>query len=235
MLKRVASWSCIHRDLPFRCDGMLDRLPGSIDVDDVKFMEDMIADISSLATVDPQRMFVTGFSNGGEKANQIGCALADRIAAIGVVAGLGPDYPGGCNPARPLPVIAFFGTEENYGQTAPPSGLSLWLQDLIFNASLEAILPGPATPEDWIHEWALQNGCQPEPLKTTVSRHIVSSRYAGCASNADVVLYTVQGGGHAWPGGPSIPIPGLGESTTEIDASYIMWEFFQAHPLNSAP
>jgi polyhydroxybutyrate depolymerase len=199
-------------------------------VDDVRFIEDTISELSSLATVDQRRIFVTGFSNGGEKANQIGCALANKIAAIGVVSGLGPDYPGGCSAIRPLPVVAFIGTDDELAR-AQPWDLPIWFQDVIFNVSVEALLPGPATPENWAHAWALRNGCQPNPTTGRVAAHVVSSRYSGCTDNADVVLYTVQGGGHAWPGGPSVPIPGLGESTTEIDASRVMWDFFLAHPL----
>jgi polyhydroxybutyrate depolymerase len=204
------------------------------DVDDARFIEDVIDEVSSMATVDPRRIFVTGFSNGGEKTNQVGCVLADRVAAIGVVAGLGPDYPGGCHPVRPLPVVAFFGTRETYGQPLP-NGLSLWLQDFVFNVSLESILPGPANPEEWIRGWAARNGCRGEPSVTTVSLHVVASTYAECLGNARVILYMVEGGGHAWPGGPSVVIPGFGESTSEIDATQIMWEFFQAHPMGLIP
>jgi len=204
------------------------------EVDDVRFLSDMIDELSSLAAVDPQQIFVTGFSNGGEKTSQIGCALAGRIAAIGVVSGVGPDYPGGCQPVRPMPVIAFFGTREWTGQ-APLWGMPIWLQDLVFNVSAEAFLPGPATPEAWAEAWALRNGCQVEPVRTTVSAHVTGDHYTGCADEAEVVLYTIQGGGHAWPGGPSVPVPGLGESTTEIDASRMMWEFFRAHPLVPSP
>ncbi len=202
------------------------------DVDDVQFIEDVIVDLSSQVTVDQSRIFVTGFSNGGEKANQIGCALANKIAAIGVVAGLGPDYPGGCHPVRPLPVVAFIGTGERQSQ---PKGFSLWVQDLVFNVSLESALPGPANSQEWIQAWAHRDGCQADPVTRQVSPHVEEISYPGCAEDAQVKLYSIQGGGHAWPGGPAIVIPGFGKSTTEIDASAIMWSFFQAHPLVPSP
>ncbi len=204
------------------------------DVDDVQFIEDLLDDLDAHAAVDPQRIFVTGFSNGGEKTSQIGCALSGRIAAIGVVSGMGPDFPGGCHPARPLPVIAFFGTRE-WTAEEPMWGIPVWLQDLVFNVSVEAMLPGPDSPSAWVAAWAERDGCQPEPIQLDVSPHVTAAHYAGCGGEAEVVLYTIQGGGHAWPGGPSIPIPGLGESTTEVDASATMWAFFQAHPLPSVP
>jgi polyhydroxybutyrate depolymerase len=45
-----------------------------------------------------------------------------------------------------------------------------------------------------------------------------------------VVLYTVQGGGHAWPGGKPLPEWIVGRTTREIKASAVMWEFYGEHP-----
>ena len=62
---------------------------------------------------------------------------------------------------------------------------------------------------------------------------VTGIRYSGCRDNADVILYTVHGGGHAWPGGEPLPVWLVGRTTQDIDATAVMWEFFQLHPLNS--
>jgi polyhydroxybutyrate depolymerase len=49
--------------------------------------------------------------------------------------------------------------------------------------------------------------------------------------DAPVVLYTVQGGGHAWPGGEPLPKWLVGPTTRSIDATELMWAFFQEHRL----
>jgi polyhydroxybutyrate depolymerase len=54
-------------------------------------------------------------------------------------------------------------------------------------------------------------------------------RYGDCTDDAEVILYTVDGGGHTWPGGPDIVR--LGKTTQAIDATALMWEFFQRHPM----
>jgi polyhydroxybutyrate depolymerase len=46
-----------------------------------------------------------------------------------------------------------------------------------------------------------------------------------------VVLYSIIGGGHTWPG--AIPIASLGMTTKQIDASSTIWDFFAAHALTS--
>lgn len=76
--------------------------------------------------------------------------------------------------------------------------------------------------------WIDHNGCDPAPRTTQVGilRHTV---YEGCRDDAAVELYTVLGGGHAWPGGR----PGWrgGDVPSgELDASRVIWAFFAPHP-----
>jgi len=48
-----------------------------------------------------------------------------------------------------------------------------------------------------------------------------------------VILYTVEGGGHTWPGGKPLPEWIVGRTTREINASSVLWEFFVEHPLGA--
>jgi polyhydroxybutyrate depolymerase len=48
-----------------------------------------------------------------------------------------------------------------------------------------------------------------------------------------VVLYTIQGGGHTWPGGKPLPEWFVGRTSRSINATSQMWEFFREHPLAS--
>jgi polyhydroxybutyrate depolymerase len=53
----------------------------------------------------------------------------------------------------------------------------------------------------------------------------------GCAGGVSVALYTVAGGGHAWPGGEH-PLPGriVGRTSRDFDASEVIWRFFARTP-----
>lgn len=198
------------------------RLPG---VDDAQLVHDILVDLEAKIPLDRDRIYATGFSNGGQMAHQVGCLLADEIAAIGVVAGAGPDPTGGCNPIRPVPVIAFFGTRDPLSE---PMGLPDWLVDLIFNVSVEASPPLPSNPAEWASGWASRNACDPQP---EVSDRLPGARinhYVHCSGEADVIMYLLLGAGHGWPGGPSIPL--LGQVPGDIDATSLMWDFFASHP-----
>jgi len=196
------------------------------DVDDVRFTVEILDDLSARLAVDPARVFVSGFSNGGHMTHLLACALADRIAAVGIVEGMGADGPQGCHPVRPVPVMSFFSVTD---PMARPLAIPDWLTDIVFNVSVDAAAPGPASPQAWAAGWAERNGCRRPALTESLSAGITQLRYTGCARDAEVVLISIPGMGHAWPGGPSLPM--MGKTTTDIDATRMLWEFFARHPL----
>src|SRR6202162_4938983 len=52
---------------------------------DVRFISELIDTLETAYNIDPARIYANGFSNGGEMAFVLSCALSDRIAAGGVV------------------------------------------------------------------------------------------------------------------------------------------------------
>ena len=55
--------------------------------------------------------------------------------------------------------------------------------------------------------------------------------YPDC-TNGKVELWRVNGGGHSWPGGPRVyPSFISGTISHQIDASEVIWRFFQSLPL----
>jgi polyhydroxybutyrate depolymerase len=60
---------------------------------------------------------------------------------------------------------------------------------------------------------------------------VTETRYGGCRDGAEVVLYSIRGGGHTWPGGPQyLPAFIIGKTSRQIDATSVIWSFFEAHP-----
>lgn len=191
--------------------------------DDIAFIAAVIDQLTAEAKIDPERIYVTGFANGGEMAHQVGCALADRIAALGVVGGLGTDPPDGCTPSRPLPVIAFSGTDDPLTARLDTSP---WIRDVVLDVSTEPGETEQVNPQAWIRAWARRNGCALEPTTVQVRSDVDATIYTNCRGNTAVELYEIKDGGHGWPGGPSISI--LTRTTDAVDATALMFEFFQA-------
>jgi polyhydroxybutyrate depolymerase len=200
-------------------------------VDDVQFLADLIATIGEVAAVDPARVYVSGFSNGGQMAHRVACELADKVAAVGIVAGWGAVLPENCEPSRPVPLIAFFGTADRQGDIGGGTSYVTPLMAWAFNLRRGEHTYPPLG--EWIDGWVERNGCDqvPEPLPQRGDARGVA--FAGCDEGADVVLYTIEGGGHTWPGGPSLPFNG--KTSRDIDASATMWDFFSRFSLRQDP
>ena len=159
-------------------------------------------------SIDPKRVYALGFSNGGGLVDNLGCFLSDKIAAIAPVAGA-YIYWAECNPSRPVPVLAFHGTAD---EAVPYRG-------------------GGSSIPNWAGAWAGRNGCEPQPKNTSPEENVIIDTWGNCAENAIVTLYTIEGGGHVWPGSP------LWENLRKLEgypqgvvATDLIWDFFQAHP-----
>jgi pimeloyl-ACP methyl ester carboxylesterase len=67
--------------------------------------------ISALA-VDPGRIHMTGFSDGGEATWRFLCAHADLFASVAAAAGQGCAFTGADTPSREIPVLYMHGTRD---------------------------------------------------------------------------------------------------------------------------
>lgn len=184
---------------------------------DVQFVKDLILYLEQKFNIDPSRIFINGFSNGGGISHLLACKMADKIAAFGCVSGALIYARQETEPGRPMPLIAFHGTAD---PIVPFDG----------GPSRSFEIPFPVVP-DWMHNWAVLNGCEPSPVPIFNSAHVNGIRYDGSTRQAEVAFYTIDGGGHAWPGGIPLPKWLAGSTTDEINATELMWQFFSHHPL----
>jgi polyhydroxybutyrate depolymerase len=192
-------------------------------VDDVAFVRAVLDDMDKAVRIDAKRVYATGMSNGAMMCYRLAAELSDHIAAIAPVAGtMGVDGPA---PGQPVPVLHFHGSEDQFVPIGGGQGpRSLSQTDF-------------ASVDETIRAWVKIDGCRQEPVVTKIGTKdangltVVRSVYPAGPSGAEVVLYTIQGGGHTWPG--QVPrMAMLGKSTTVISANDLMWEFFQKHPMN---
>lgn len=185
------------------------------EIRDVAFIAELIDELSRSYNIDTDRIYANGLSNGGGMSFVLSCQLSERIAAVGLVAGAYL-YPWEeCQPSRPAPAIVFHGTAD---PIVPFQG----------GPSRSFDLPFPVIDE-WVATLARHNRCSGPPQRLAVQGGVQGVQYSDCA--ADVIFYTIEGGGHSWPGGEALPEWITGTTSQEIDATRLMWDFFQAHPL----
>lgn len=186
-------------------------------VDDVGFIRALIDKLVVDYPIDPNRIYVTGMSNGGMMTHRLGIELSDELAAIAPV------------------VAAIFGDESR-----PPHPVSA----LMINGMLDASVPkdggptGGRFPRAWDGTptrpaleqaafWAEADGCRGEPDPVDGGRYL--SWQVRCPGGKAVEIYLLKDAGHAWPGGRQGSRMG-DEPTTDLDATDVIWTFFEAHP-----
>ena len=187
-------------------------------VDDVQFVELLLADLQSQIRVDPQRIYATGFSNGAMLAYLLADRLSDQLAAIAPVAG--PMATDGCRPARGVSICHLHGTRDDF--TPYHGGVG---GKSLHRADFHSV-------EFSIQCWVRANGCHPQPRTDTLPERVadgtsvIRSIYSGGRDDSEVVLLAIQNAGHVWPGRASL-FSILGKSTGNLDACAVIWEFFE--------
>lgn len=189
-------------------------------VDDVGFLRAVIDRLEANACTDRRRVYAEGMSNGAIMSYRLACELADRIRAIGPVAGV--EMAADCAPPRPVPVMHVHGSADanvpfDGGLGCGPAGV-----------------PFPSVPQT-IAGWAARDGCRGSPTVARVEGDGTCERQGTCAPATDLQLCVIDGGGHVWPGGTPPVSPGFGScpfgyQTQTFSATRVLWDFFARHP-----
>jgi polyhydroxybutyrate depolymerase len=194
-------------------------------VDDVAFVTGLIRHLIRSDHVDAGRVYATGMSNGAIFTERLGCDLAGLLAGIAPVAGPMPvPVDRSCHPSRPVAVLEIHGTAD---PVVPYGG-----------GQVHSVTGGTVRSVAWTSAyWRAAGRCQQRPATVTLpdTAHdgtgVRVSRGTGCVPGAPVVLYTVIGGGHTWPGGwQYLPSAIIGPTSRQFDASETIWRFFATLP-----
>lgn len=174
---------------------------------DAIFVNQMLEEIGSSYCVDQRRVFAAGFSAGAAFTIFYTCAHQGQIAAIATVA---VEFQLGCT--RPISILAFHGTED---PLTP-------YQDGAVGLSL----PGVKVRGTELNmgDWARLDHCQSTPKQTRVGSQVFRQQWSGCIDKKSVVLYSVLGGSHSWPGAD--PKASVGLTTEQVSATTQALAFF---------
>lgn len=143
-------------------------------VDDVAAVLAMLDDVAAAVPLDPERLYVTGFSNGGAMAYRLACET-DRFAAFGPVAG---GLVANCQDPEPTSILHVHGTSD---RVVPFDGVTdIWRTPVV----------------EVLADWRERDDCG-TPAATTKGRTQLTT--ASCAAGREVGLLAVDGLDHAWP------------------------------------
>ena len=184
--------------------------------DDVGFTEALIDELANLYTINLDRVYATGMSNGGFMSFLLACQLSEKIAAVASVTGsMTPDTYDACNAQQPTPILQIHGTGDS---------------NVLYNGDTWT-----RSIEDVISYWVNYNNCETSPTTTALTdinhsdgstvEHII---YSGGDNGVTTEHMKIIGGGHTWPGS-AITLPGTNQ---DINASMEIWHFFSRFDIN---
>ena len=179
-------------------------------VDDIDFIDTIIGFISSKYSINANRIYSTGMSNGGFMSYHLACNLSSKIAAIASVTGsMSVQTYDNCNPSHPISILQIHGTLDG---TVPLNGNSALGMESIY---------------DVVEFWRSFNSCIIEPVINTtdyfdLGYSVEHQTFNDCLNNNQVELYIVDGMWHTWPR----------EDNFGISASNIIWDFINTYDIN---
>lgn len=188
--------------------------------DDVAFLDAVLDDVLASHPVDPSRVYLAGFSNGGMLASLYSALHTERVAALATVsstigARVGDEVTRIPDPSLPLPVFAMHGLRD---KGVPWDG----------SASLREPTWSPFSLNESLALWLGNNGIAGEPVREAWADGNVEVRtWTGGAGGSEVRALTVRDSGHSWPGGDGAPF--FAVPTEDADATGLLWEFFERH------
>ena len=179
------------------CRESADYSANTQDIDDVAFFADMIAFFADKGTIDRDRVFVTGHSNGGHMAYRLALEAPELIAAIAPIsANLPVDSNLGCKKSgRPVSVAIFAGTED------PINPFGGGMVSVMGNTSRGEVISSIDTAYYWKN---LASISQPDsvishPEADGVESTTVTEQRWQNESGLQIRLYSLVGSGHVIP------------------------------------
>lgn len=167
--------------------------------DDVGFVKALVERMVTRWHADPQRVYATGISNGGDMAFRLAVEASDVFAAIAPVSGgfIGSKPASDTyRPGHPVSVMTFIGGKDRFYDHFD-SGLDTWRKRL---------------------------DCKPDPVEEPSLPKGIAHATLKCADGSAMSVYRLPDMGHAWPGARDGE---LADPEAGINATDLIWDFFK--------
>ena len=186
-----------------------------LEIDDDGFLRELALYMQNKENTDPDRIFVTGFSNGGDMCYQLACRESETFMSFAPVTGTMMDTLfTSCDPAVPHsiwtmnglddPVVLYEGDMDNsdgWGPTGRFRKSSSSGATCLGMTDMESTYLPDVDPDDG-----------------SIVREDI---YSSPQHDRELWYYLVIGGGHEWPGQ---------SGNRDIDATLAIWNFFDGLP-----
>ena len=195
-------------------------------IDDLGFVAGLIEQAQAHLNIDPKRIYLVGYSNGGMLAYLFAAEKPEILAAVAILSstiGIKSSQPERqiVEPKIPVPMIIFHGREDEAipyegGQQIGKTGEKG--QD--YTSVAESAL-----------FWVKSNGCsKPVKVERLLQNRVLKETWSECEDGSETILFTIEGWNH------DLPTRRFTEKLPDANplkgfhATDIIWEFFMRHP-----
>ena len=175
-------------------------------INDVTFVQQLVAHLVKQYKLDPKRVFCTGMSNGADFSYYLARQPKPLVCAIAPIAGcmmVGWDKT--LTARNRIPIMEVHGTKDT---------VTLWDGDLQNRDGWGAYLGTEAVAAHWEKSLTLIE------RESKTSDKLTRTRWWTKRDTTEFVLYTIDGGGHDWPAHLEDPKRSLAEE---------ILQFFEKH------
>jgi polyhydroxybutyrate depolymerase len=176
---------------------------------DVQLVVDLLDRVLASGCFDPNRISITGVSNGAGFAVRMACMLPTRFAAVVAVAA-------GYRALDPCP-----GVRASF---------------LAIHGSADTVVPFNGRPPDYegnvlryTSDWARRDGCSATPWGYRARRDVTRFVFARCPSGMRVQVLRLEGTDHGWPGATP-PFPSRNPSGVNANLEVVRFVRQAARP-----
>ena len=201
---------------------------GQMGLNDTGFILDMIEIIALNHSVDVNRIYLTGWSNGCIMSQRMALQASNLIAAVACTSG----YLGFLDDSEyiPIPIMEMHGVFDEIAQYSNSVRIALLEED---SQNIEAIQSGA---HENLYDWANFNGCEGLIADSiTPNSSYTIERFTSCENNSEVVLFTSLNGGHNLYENDACDL-GIGWSCWGnqgvFDTHQIIWDFVSRYSKN---
>ncbi len=178
-------------------------------VNDTDFVADVVADAERQLSIDPSRVYLVGYSNGGKLAFREVCDHPTTFAAFATY-GAVPLEPCTNRRAPAIPALISAGTADSELTTTDP--------------------PRTATHavDEAVARWRVRDGCSQSATTTRIAP-VTEIAWADCRNGSAVGSAMYSGVTHYWPSSGSTSVPFSAAVDPQAAAATVMWGFLSHH------
>lgn len=194
-------------------------------IDDVGFISALIDEMVKKYNADAKRIYVTGMSNGAMMTERLAIELSDKIAAAAPICG---NIPADLKsiPKNKVAMFIINGTDD---PLVPFDGGYVHF----FKKQLGKVI----STKETVAFWVKNNNINSTPATINLPDNDFSDGctekqtiYGSSSDSGEVILITIEHGGHTWPGGLQyLNEKIIGKTCRDFNACQMIWNFFKMH------